>query len=263
MSQLLLQLVVGTVWLPTEDKFSFRIKISFASTSPPSNDLLFTPLKLMKRIILSKLAGVFDPIGAGTDVLIKSKIAMQELWQLGLSGDEDVPFETRKKWVKLFGEINAPKDVKFDRCLTPAHVAGDPMLVVFCDDSRLAFGTCAYARWELQDGKFNARLIAAKSRVVPLKELTIPRLELQAAVLVSRLGKSILEESRLNFERVATCLTAELRWPRFKVNLEVTSPLCLLESEKYKTIQDLWSGTTVPLISTLLMMSQKASQQTN
>ena len=68
--------VLGTVWLPTEDKFSFRIKINFASTSPPSNDPLFTPLKLTKRIILSKLAGVFDPIGAGAAVLIKSKIAM-------------------------------------------------------------------------------------------------------------------------------------------------------------------------------------------
>ena len=76
------------------------------------------------------------------------------------------------------------------------------MLVVFCNASRLAFGTCAYARWELQDGKFNARFIAAKSRVAPLKELTMPRLELQAAVLASRLGKSILEESRLKFERV-------------------------------------------------------------
>ena len=194
--------VLGTVWLPTEDKFSFRIKINFANTSPPSNDPLFTPLKLTKRIIFSKLAGVFDPIGEGAAVLIKSKIAMQELWQLGLSWDEDVPSETRKKWVKLFEEINALNDVKFDRCLTPEHAAGDPMLVVFCDASRLAFGTCAYARWELQDGKFNARFIAAKSRVAPLKELTIPRLELQAAVLASRFGKSILEESRLKFERV-------------------------------------------------------------
>lgn len=153
-------------------------------------------------MILSKLAGVFDHIGAGTPVLIKSKIAMQELWHLGLSWDEDVPPETRKKWVKLFEEINALNDVKFDCCLTPAHTPGDPMLVVFCDASRLAFGTSAYATWQLQDGKFNARFIAAKSRVAPLKELTIPRLELQAAVLASHLGQSILEESCLKFEMV-------------------------------------------------------------
>lgn len=93
-------------------------------------------------------------------------------------------------------------DVKFDLCLTPAHAAGDPMLVVFCDASRLAFGTCAYARWELQDEKFEARFIAAKARVAPLKELTIQCLELQAAVLASHLGKSILEESCLKVGRV-------------------------------------------------------------
>ena len=46
------------------------------------------------------------------------------------------------------------------------------------------------------------QFVAAKTRVAPLKELTIPRLELQAAMLASRLGKSILQESGFNFERV-------------------------------------------------------------
>ena len=194
--------VLGTVWLPKDDKFSFKIKINFANKSQPSNDTMSTPLKLTKRTILSKLAGIFDPIGAGAAVLVKSKVAMQELWQLGLNWDEEVSPETRKKWVKLFEDINMLNDVKFDRCITPSDVVGDPMLVVFCDASRLAFGTCAYARWKLLDGRFGARFIAAKSRVAPLKELSIPRLELQAAVLASRLGKSIIEESRLKFESV-------------------------------------------------------------
>jgi len=52
---------------------------------------------LTKRPILSKLAGIVDPIRAGAAVLIKGKITMQELWQLGLSWDEDVPPEAKKK----------------------------------------------------------------------------------------------------------------------------------------------------------------------
>ena len=91
---------------------------------------------------------------------------------------------------------------KFNRCLTPIEANGHPLLVVFCHASRLAFGTCAYTRWRLKDGKFDARFIAAKSRVAPLKELTVPRLELQAAVLASRLSKTILEESRFKFQGV-------------------------------------------------------------
>ena len=56
-------------------------------------------------------------------------------------------------------------------------------------------------RWEFGEEKY-VRFLAAKSRVVPLKELSISRLELQAAVLAERLYKSIRSESRIKFEKV-------------------------------------------------------------
>ena len=64
-------------------------------------------------------------------------------------------------------------EVHFDRCLTQPNVVGKPVLCVFSDASEDAFGACAYARWELSTGGFDARFIAAKSRVVPLKKLTV------------------------------------------------------------------------------------------
>lgn len=60
----------------------------------------------------------------------------------------------------------------------------------------------AYVRWQLLDGKFGIRFVAAKTRVAPFKELTVPRLELQAAVLASRLAKTILDETRLEIARI-------------------------------------------------------------
>ena len=65
----------------------------------------------------------------------------------------------------------------FDRCLKPSNAIEDPELTFFCDASRLSFGTCSYIRWKLADGKFTVRFIAAKTRVSPLKELSIPRLD--------------------------------------------------------------------------------------
>ena len=45
---------------------------------------MFIPVKLTKHLILGKLAGIFDPVGAGAAVLVKTKIAMHELWELKL-----------------------------------------------------------------------------------------------------------------------------------------------------------------------------------
>jgi hypothetical protein len=180
------QKVLGTVWHPQEDKFSFKVNLEDTDGT-----------KLTKRMILSKLSGIFDPIGGGVAVLIKSKIAMQELWQLGLGWDDDVPSDIRMKWTALFNEMSALNQVQFERCLTPLNVASDPWLVIFCDASRVAFGACAYIRWQLNNREFGVRFVAAKSHVAPLKELMIPRLELQSAVLASCLAKTILEETRL------------------------------------------------------------------
>ena len=80
---------------------------------------------------------------------------MQELWQLGLSWDDEVPPEVKRKWMTLFEEVIALNNIQFERCLTPPSATGNPSLVVFCDASRLAFGECAYARWKLSDGQFN------------------------------------------------------------------------------------------------------------
>ena len=82
-------------------------------------------------------------------------------------------------------------EVSFKRCLTPLDAVGVPMLCIFCDASEEAFGACAYVRWQINDGTYDVRFIAAKSRVAPLKRLTIPRLELQAAVMGTRLYQAV------------------------------------------------------------------------
>ena len=82
--------------------------------------------------------------------------------------------------------------------------------VFFSYASNKAFGSCAYARWQKSNGEYHVRFISAKARVVPLKRLTIPLLELQGAVLASQLCKTIVQEPRFQFVKVILFLDSEI-----------------------------------------------------
>ncbi|XP_068742502.1 uncharacterized protein [Montipora capricornis] len=218
--------VLGVVWDSRTDTFSFAVK----------SDLLDCqePIQLSKRKVLSQIARIYDPVGFASAFIISAKIALQALWKRGISWDEELSSELSQRWKKLFQEMVQLNGVRFDRCLTPPNAIGQPVLCVFSDASEDAFGACAYARWQLSTGGFNAKFIAAKSRVAPLKKLTIPRLELQGAVLASRLGKTILKESRLKFEKSVFFLDSKI----------VLAWICSETREKFKIIQILLSGDT-------------------
>ena len=181
--------VLGSVWNNANDTFSFRVKEGVGEG------------ELTKRTILSHVARVYDPVGFAAAFLIRAKIGMQKLWQQGLGWDDELPPTVLKEWAQLFQEMKDLNHVTFDRCLTPPDVVDAPTLCIFSDASEEAFGACAYIRWRVSSNRYDVRFVAAKSRVAPLKPLTIPRLELQAAVLASRLYKSITEETRLTFEK--------------------------------------------------------------
>ena len=91
----------------------------------------------------------------------------------------------------------------FERSLWPeGRVVGLPTLIIFCDGSALAFGAVAYIRWELEGGGFWCRLIMAKCRVAPKNILTIPRMELCAAVIGSRIKNFIIKYTSFEFAKV-------------------------------------------------------------
>ena len=104
--------------------------------------------------------------------------------------------------------------VSFSRGLFTIGATYHTTLHIFPDATQDAFGACAYIRQRGQNVKYEVKLIAAKSRVAPLKQLTIPRLDLQAAVVVSRLTKTIQEEARIKFNDVVffTDSTILLAW---------------------------------------------------
>ena len=185
----------------TTDKFTFKVKADLfkhASTKDHKRE----SSTWQKKMVLSRIACIYDPIGFAASFLIRAKIGMQQLWQIGYDWDLELPPDCCRKWIKLFQELEELNGVTFPRYLTSTDAVRLPMLCIFSDASREAFGACAYVRWLTSNGSYEARFMAAKSRVSPLKELTIPRLELQAAVLAARLGKNIREESRMHFAKI-------------------------------------------------------------
>ena len=71
-------------------------------------------------------------------------------------------------------------------------------LHTFSDASRDAYAAVSYLVSNYYDHKAASRLVASKTRVTPLKSVTIPRLELMGAVLATRLATSILQTFKVN-----------------------------------------------------------------
>ncbi|XP_064651670.1 uncharacterized protein LOC135502644 [Lineus longissimus] len=190
--------VLGAVWDRKTDEIAIAVK-------PPKwlameeGQLMKIPDKLTKRMVLSALAGVFDVIGIAAPVILTAKIWLQELWKEKYQWDEDLPEPVKQKLATWFKDLQRLKAYKIERCLTPTESEGQPILVIFGDASENGFGCVAYVRWKNSDG-YETRFVRAKSRVAPLKPLTIPRLELQAAVLASRLKETIIAEMRFDVE---------------------------------------------------------------
>lgn len=194
--------VLGITWNNQSDTLSFKVNFELINQITEAEQRQ-PEVKLTKRLLLSQVARIYDPVGFAAAFLIRAKIGMQVLWQTGVDWDEEPPPAIRYKWIELFKEMKELNKITFQRSLCCANATEPPMLCVFSDASQDAFGTCAYIRQKTNGNKYQVRLIAAKSRVAPLKQLSVPRLELQAAVLASRLAKAIEQESRLKFKSVA------------------------------------------------------------
>ena len=65
---------------------------------------------------------------------------------------------------------------------------------MFGDASEQAFCSVAYFRFSYANGSVKCAFVTAKTRVAPKKPLSIPRLELQAAVLSARLSTVVIKE---------------------------------------------------------------------
>ena len=76
-------------------------------------------------------------------------------------------------------------------------------LHTFADGSTQSYGCCVYLRTEFEDGEIESQLIMEKNKVCPIKKsLTVPRVELSAAVLGTRISRLVRSELALHLDSV-------------------------------------------------------------
>ncbi|XP_050512839.1 uncharacterized protein LOC126888536 [Diabrotica virgifera virgifera] len=171
--------VLGMQWDPQRDVLNYRL------TTPDKN--------CTKRKILSLTAKCYDPIGLIAPFILHLKLMIRELWQLKLGWDDSPPDTIKKSWKKVCNEWQ-----DFSKFEVPRHVGAmrdvPIMILGFADASQDGYGGVVYLRVVNSSGEVSVRLVAAKSRCAPLKKtMTIPKLELCAALLLSSLLKLIFE----------------------------------------------------------------------
>lgn len=160
---------LGLSWNPELDHFTF------------SNTALSPERSFTKRKFLSETARIFDPLGLLAPFTIRAKILLQEMWLSALDWDTQLNPDLEEKACNWHSEIQNLPSLSFPRCLSN-NAEKEPRLHVFVDASEEAYGAVVY-NVTANDNETLSTLVAAKSRVAPLKTVSIPRMELLAAVL--------------------------------------------------------------------------------
>lgn len=195
--------VLGIKWLPKTDELTFEI------TNPQMEDAV------TKRSIVSIIYQLYDPNGLVASILTNAKLLIQQLWKCNFDWDDPTTDEIAKMWTDVWSSINALSQIRIPRWFG-INAACKLQLHAFADSSGKAYGGAVYLRVERPDGQIECHLVAAKSRVAPIKPVTIPRLELAAAVLVSQLLNAV--QKAMQWEHVQSFLwtdnIAALMWIR-------------------------------------------------
>ncbi|GBM73084.1 hypothetical protein AVEN_17668-1 [Araneus ventricosus] len=193
-----------------------------------------------KRSVLSTVARVFDPLGFISPFVVRVKKLVQEIWERGVDWDSKLPDDLRIKWEKWCCETGCLSDVRINRCYFSNWDgdAGGIEMHIFCDSSQVAYGAVAYFRWETTSGEVGVRFIMARSRLAPLKKLSLPRLELMGALVGAKLWKHLSVVFKSLVKRVVMWTDSEIclhwikssatEWKQFVSNRVIEIQNCVV-----------------------------------
>ena len=189
--------VLGLRWVSSEDVFEYE-----CSHFP-------FDICLTKKVMLGYISRLFDPLGFALPFIMSARIMFQNVWNLKIDWDETIPQSVDKNFQKWIKGLACLRSWNIPRKLTVFDWKDIKVLEihVFGDASPQAYGACAYLRAQSQRGQWNLSLAFARARVAPLKQITLPRLELLAALLCARLAVFVQKELRIADQASVHCWT--------------------------------------------------------
>lgn len=207
---------LGIIWKPHGDTLNFKLKLPLETS------------RISKRKVLSEVSQLFDPLGLLSPTIIKAKILLQSLWSSSLSWDEPLPAKLVQEWLKIRSDLFNCERIIVKRWIGISENYRHCSLHVFSDASLKAYSAVVYCRIVAADGSISSHMVAAKTKVAPLKKVTLPRLELcgarLGALLVNQVAKDleikdIIIKAHTDSEIVLAWIKGDInRWKPFVAN---------------------------------------------
>ncbi|KAL9986299.1 hypothetical protein ACROYT_G000428 [Oculina patagonica] len=168
---------LGIQWDVQSGTFQFKIVVK---DRPPT-----------RRGILSVISSIYDPLGFVAPLILPAKIILRDLCRKRLDWDDRIPPEDSTLWEDWLQEPPKLEQFTVKRCVKPTNFGRivSSQLHSFADASQEGYGAVTYLRVVNEDGDAHCAFLMGKSRQTPQKSITIPRLELSAAVVATNLNK--------------------------------------------------------------------------
>ena len=211
--------------VPTQqmvDEHSSAYPKTLGITWDSRNDVMAAQIQLppnyssTKRGIVSDTARSFDVLGWLAPFMLRMKVLFQQMWKQKIDWDTPLNEDSQQQHQAWRDELVVLQDITLPRCYYLPAKRTKVELQGFADASTLAYAAVVYVRATYEDGTVSSRLVVAKTKVAPLKTVSVPRLELCGAVLLSELLVAVSKALQIPKENWYAWLdsTAALGWLR-------------------------------------------------
>ncbi len=186
--------ILGIFWASHTDRLIFKLNL-------PKLDINIVngSKRPTKRDALKMAMSLFDPLGLIAHYTIRVKILIQDIWKTKTDWDEEINDACWSKWKCWISQLMDVNNIFLPRCYSPKMPqAKEINLHIFTDSSEQAYSMVAYIQVVYETG-IEVSFVIGKANVAPVKTQSMPRLELQGALMGTRVAMTIRDEMDLDF----------------------------------------------------------------